>query len=85
MGLLSWLFRRGQGTTGPDPADGDADSGGLKPLKPTPSMRPLEKPKPTPTTRPLGGQERTAGTRSYGAPDGTPSTQRIHNPTRPGR
>jgi hypothetical protein len=83
MGLLSWLFGRGGG--GPDDLV-DADGGvELTPLQPTPTMRPIEAPKPTPTTRPLGGEGRTAGTRSYGAPHGTPSTQRIHNPTRPGR
>jgi hypothetical protein len=83
MGLLSWLFRRG----GERPGDtADADPGvELPKVKPTPTMRPLEAPKPTPTTRPLGGERRTAGTPSYGAPHGTPSTQRIHNPTRPGR
>jgi hypothetical protein len=80
MGLLSWLFRR-RGV------DADLPDEGLDPtpLQPTPTMRPIEAPKPTPTTRPLDGERRTAGTPSYGAPHGTPSTQRIHNPTRPGR
>jgi hypothetical protein len=27
----------------------------------------------------------TAGTPSYGSQGGTPSTERLHNPTRPGR
>jgi len=82
MGFLSWLFGRERGA-----AEKPSQEAGprLDAPKPTPTMRPLEAPKPTPTTRPLGGQERTAGTPSYGAPHGTPSTQRIHNPTRPGR
>jgi hypothetical protein len=81
--LLSWLFGR-RGGASEDPAEGDGGAE-LAPLQPTPTMRPLEAPKPTPTTRPLDGERRTAGTRSYGSPHGTPSTQRIHNPTRPGR
>ena len=82
MGLLRWLFRRGAAADGTTEVDGQAT---LPPLRPTPTMRPLEAPKPTPTTRPLGGDGRTAGTPSYGAPHGTPSTRRIHNPTHPGR
>ena len=83
MGLLSRLFGRWRSDNA-DAPPGEGDTG-LTPLQPTPTMRPLEAPKPTPTTRPLGGEGRTAGTPSYGAPHGTPSTQRIHNPTRPGR
>jgi hypothetical protein len=82
MGLLSWLFRRSRAG---DDAPGTAGGDEVSPLQPTPTMRPLEAPKPTPTTRPLAGEQRTAGTPSYGTPHGTPSTQRIHNPTRPGR
>jgi hypothetical protein len=82
MGLLSWLFRRGAGEDDPSAVEGGIE---LSPLRPTPTMRPLEAPKPTPTTEPLTGDGRTAGTPSYGLPHGTPSTQRIHNPTRPGR
>jgi hypothetical protein len=44
----------------------------------------LEQPKPTPSMR-LPEMERTAGTPEYRAPGGTPSTQRLHNPRRPGR
>jgi len=80
MGLLSWLFQRGD--KGDVTIEADAP---LTPLRPTPTMRPLEAPKPTPTTKPLTGDGRTAGTPSYGAPHGTPSTRRIHNPTHPGR
>jgi hypothetical protein len=51
---------------------------------PTPTTRTPRRPPPTPTTQPLGGPAPTAGTPSYGSPHGTPSTQRIHNPRRPG-
>ena len=44
----------------------------------------LEQPRPTPSMR-LPGLRRTAGTPDYRAPHGTPSTERIHNPRRPGR
>jgi hypothetical protein len=83
MGILARLFRR-RGPLAERP-DHDAGETGLEAPKPTPTMRPIEAPKPTPTTKPLSGSARTAGTPSYGSPHGTPSTQRIHNPTRPGR
>jgi hypothetical protein len=82
MGLLTWLL--GRRNARPD-ANVEPEDGMLSAVKPTPTMRPIETPKATPTTQPLSGERRTAGTPSYGAPHGTPSTQRIHNPTRPGR
>jgi hypothetical protein len=58
----------------PKPARPPDTAGTARPRKPepTPSMQ-------LPTMRP------TAGTPAYRAPHGTPSTERIHNPRRPGR
>ena len=44
----------------------------------------LERPEPTPSMR-IPGMQPTAGTRDYRQPRGTPSTERLHNPGRPGR
>jgi hypothetical protein len=52
---------------------------------PTPASRVPRPPEPTPTTRPLGDPGATAGTPRYGGQGGTPSTERIHNPSHPGR
>jgi hypothetical protein len=84
MGILARLLGRRRSPLDQRSAD-DAGDVDLETPRPTPTMRPIEAPKATPTTQPLDGSPRTAGTRSYGAPHGTPSTQRIHNPTRPGR
>ena len=44
----------------------------------------LERPEPTPSMH-VPGMQPTAGTRDFRQPGGTPSTQRLHNPRRPGR
>ena len=82
MGVLARILERLRGRRA-----GQSTSSGNSAPEPllTPSMQPIEAPKPTPSMRNVGGAGRTAGTPSYGAPHGTPSTQRIHNPTRPGR
>jgi hypothetical protein len=88
MGILGRLFgRRVERESGmfADPAAGDQETPRLHPVQPTQGTRIPKQPDPTPTTRPIGGFGTTAGTRSYRAPGGTPSTQRIHNPPRPGR
>ena len=85
MGILSRLLGRRRGPLAADPGEEDTGVERLARPEPTPSMRRLETPAPTPTAKPIAGSSRTAGTPSYGAPHGTPSTQRIHNPTRPGR
>jgi hypothetical protein len=88
MGLMSRLLGRGFGRRRgmlADDRDEDSETPPLVRPRPTPTIRPIKRPADTPTTRPPGGFGSTVGTPSYGTPHGTPSTQRIHNPTRPGR
>jgi hypothetical protein len=71
-------------------ADGQPDeTGELPEHRPVPppsaTMGRLQRPEETPTTQRIGDFGATAGTRSHRTPHGTPSTQRIHNPGRPGR
>lgn len=84
MGILSRLLGRRRGPLADDSGD-VSETPSIPRPQPTPSMRRIETPRETPTTKPLDGARPTAGTRSYGTPHGTPSTERIHNPTRPGR
>jgi hypothetical protein len=51
---------------------------------PTAGTPRLERPHDTPSMR-VGGAGRTAGTPEHRFPGGTPSTERLHNPGRPGR
>ena len=87
MGVLARILgRRGgrlRGVTA-DAHDDAADEPKLAPLPPTAGTRPLERPRDTPSMR-LPETGRTAGTPGYRFPGGTPSTERLHNPDRPGR
>ncbi|HEX2015806.1 MAG TPA: hypothetical protein VGN69_03850 [Solirubrobacteraceae bacterium] len=86
MGIWSRLIRRQRGVLAEDQPDDD-DSKTVHLARPAPtrgSQVPAAFP-PTAGTRVPGGPEATAGTPRYGTQGGTPSTQRIHNPTRPGR
>lgn len=87
MGLLSRLlgpwFGRRLGVLDEDRDEADRQALKRPPL--TPTIQPIARPRDTPTSKPLHGAGSTRGTPSYRTPQGTPSTQRIHNPTRPGR
>ena len=88
MGFWSRLLGRQRGVLSQNMRDDDRqpeEEVRLPRPQPTPSMRRIETPPPTPSTRPLEKQGSTRGTPSYGDQGGTPSTQRIHNPSRPGR
>jgi hypothetical protein len=88
MGILGRLFGRrveresGVLSQGEAP---EAETPRLPKVAPTRGTKLPKRPEPTPTTRPIQNFGTTAGTRSYGSQGGTPSTQRIHNPPRPGR
>ena len=81
MGLLGKLLGRRRGVLADEPVD---DRRPPEPPPPTAGTRPIERPEPTPSMR-VPGAEKTAGTPDYRTPHGTPSTERIHNPRRPGR
>jgi hypothetical protein len=85
MGLLSKLIRRRRGVLAEEPQDSDLTAPHLVQPQPTPTTKVPERPHETPTTRRLETARETAGTPSYRTPHGTPSTQRIHNPSHPGR
>ena len=81
MGFLGRLLGRRRGVL----ATSEPEE--RRPPEPPPATagtQPLERPKPTPSMR-VHGAEKTAGTPDYRTPHGTPSTERIHNPRRPGR
>ena len=86
MGFLARLLGRRvdrrRGVLAVDPVE----AGDPRPPEPPPTAGTprLERPEPTPSMR-VPGAERTAGTPDYRTPHGTPSTQRLHNPRRPGR
>ena len=86
MGFLSRLMGRRRGPLSErEPEDEEQETPRLSQPPPTPTTRQPRKPDPTPSSQmpDVGGA--TAGTPSYRTPSGTPSTERLHNPTRPGR
>jgi len=88
MGILARMFGRGserQRGVLAEEQDAQAETPRIPQPPPTRGTTRPARPEPTPSTRPLEGPRATAGTRRYGSQGGTPSTQRIHNPSRPGR
>ncbi|HEX8084734.1 MAG TPA: hypothetical protein VF529_10630 [Solirubrobacteraceae bacterium] len=88
MGVLEWLrgrrIDRRRGVLAESAAEGAEAEPKLPRPPDTAGTARLERPEPTPSMR-LPDPGRTAGTPDYRSPHGTPSTQRLHNPTRPGR
>lgn len=85
MGFLSRLMGRRRGPLAErEPGEDEQETPRLPQPPPTPTTRRPAMPDPTPGSQmpEIGG---TTGTRSYRTPSGTPSTERLHNPTRPGR
>lgn len=86
MGFLSRLMGRRRGPLAENEPEADEqETPRLQRPPPTPTTRQPSMPDPTPSAHmpDIGGA--TAGTPSYHQPGGTPSTERIHNPKRPGR
>jgi hypothetical protein len=82
--MLRRRVDRRRGMLDEDPAEPGETPAALAVPEPTAGTPPLARPESTPSMRPpeIGG---TAGTGRWRAPGGTPSTERLHNPTRPGR
>lgn len=87
MGLLHRLLGRRmdrrRGVLAVETAEPEHEPKLARPPDTAGTARP-DAPKPTPSMR-LPGLRRTAGTPDYRTPHGTPSTERLHNPRRPGR
>ena len=87
MGVLGRILQRRvdrrRGVLDEDPAEPDGPPRLDRP-EPTAGTRKLVAPEPTPSMR-VRDVGTTAGTRRWGGQGGTPSTERIHNPQRPGR
>lgn len=88
MGILARLLgRRVERRRGPlaeETPEEEQETPHLRRPEPTPTARPIPRPEPTPTTQPYEPPHPTAGTPIHRTPGGTPSTERIHNPKRPG-
>ena len=88
MGVLGRLLRRRvdrrRGVLAVDPVEPRDEAPAVPRPPDTAGTAPLRRPDPTPSMR-VPGAERTAGTPDYRFPGGTPSTERLHNPRRPGR
>ena len=87
MGVLARILGRRTGRLRGVTAEGGAavpDEPAIAPPPPTAGTPKLERPRDTPSMR-VDGAGRTAGTPEYRFPGGTPSTERLHNPSRPGR
>jgi hypothetical protein len=81
--LLGWRTDRRRGVLAAETAEVEEEPRIARPPDTAGTAR-LERPAETPSMR-LPGFGRTAGTPDYRQPSGTPSTERIHNPSRPGR
>ncbi|HEX2085124.1 MAG TPA: hypothetical protein VHF89_05535 [Solirubrobacteraceae bacterium] len=87
MGVLARLLGRidrRRGVLAEEPADAGEHQPQIPRPPDTAGTARIEQPQPTPSMR-LPEMQRTAGTPDYRTPHGTPSTQRLHNPQRPGR
>lgn len=85
MGFLSRLMGRRRGPLAENEPDEEQETPRLPKPPPTPTTRQPKMPDPTPSASMPEISGGTAGTPSYGSQGGTPSTERLHNPTRPGR
>ena len=88
MALLARIkdrLDRRRGALAVAPTEADAGESPIPRPAPTAGTAKLVAPPPTAGTRRLDPVGETAGTQVHRIPHGTPSTQRIHNPTRPGR
>ena len=88
MGVLGRMLQRRvdrrRGVLDEDPVDPGEQPPRPATPEPTPGEHRLTAPEPTPSMH-LPEIGTTAGTQGWRTPGGTPSTQRLHNPTRPGR
>jgi hypothetical protein len=87
MGVLARILGRRAGRLRGVTAEVGAaapEEAAVEPPPPTAGTPKLERPHDTPSMH-VRGAGRTAGTPAYRDPGGTPSTERLHNPGRPGR
>ena len=87
MGVLGRILQRRidrrRGVLDEDPVEEEGPPHLERP-EPTAGLPKLTAPDPTPSMR-IRDFGPTAGTQRWGGQGGTPSTERIHNPQRPGR
>jgi hypothetical protein len=88
MGVLGRILQRRvdrrRGVLDEDPVDPGEQPPHLQRPEPTAGTPQLIAPEPTPSMR-VRDFGTTAGTQRWRGQGGTPSTERLHNPTRPGR